>query len=165
MISVDADETMALRVYFYPSYLSFKDIWENVRLCLCVRSLSLYLSLSARVRGGNGEKNDIISYISFENMSKNIHKISNAFIPWKKKSQIKAQITFNVKTTCRSFHCFHISIYHIQKIDFNGIINWRWNYLEDFSIAMLQCHLLIINIQLLRYMAYCSLRNWRFLIV
>lgn len=163
MISVDADETMALRVYFYPSYLSFKDIWENVRLCLCVRSLSL--SLSARVGGENGEKNDIISYISFENMSKNIHKISNAFIPWKKKSQIKAQITSNVKTTCRSFHCFHISIYHIQKIDFNGIINWRWNYLEDFSIAMLQCHLLIINIQLLRYMAYCSLRNWRFLIV
>lgn len=85
--------------------------------------------------------------------------------PEKIKSQIKAQITSNVKTTCRSFHCFHISIYHIQKIDFNGIINWRWNYLEDFSIAMLQCHLLIINIQLLRYMAYCSLRNWRFLIV
>lgn len=162
MISVDADETMALRVYFYPSYLSFKDIWENVRLCLCVRSLSLSLGAGWRREWW---KNDIISYISFENMSKNIHKISNAFIPWKKKSQIKAQITFNVKTTCRSFHCFHISIYHIQKIDFNGIINWRWNYLEDFSIAMLQCHLLIINIQLLRYMAYCSLRNWRFLIV
>lgn len=65
----------------------------------------------------------------------------------------------NVKTKRRSFHCFHISIYHIQKIDFNGIINWRRNYLEDFSIAMLQCHLLIITIQLLRHLSYRSLEN------
>lgn len=142
-------------------YLS--KIFEKTFVYVCV--YDLYLSLSARVGGGNGEKMTLSVIYHLKTCQRTFIKYPTLSFPEKIKSQIKAQITSNVKTTCRSFHCFHISIYHIQKIDFNGIINWRWNYLEDFSIAMLQCHLLIINIQLLRYMAYCSLRNWRFLIV